>query len=216
MLRILPVVLFLILSPPRLFSMPSGGLTPSESTTLNREANQIIALGKIIISHPESPLIDRIFSQREAIMQRLRSLRGIVEIGSREQPTFDISPLYDLTLQKYKLSCEIAAMRMVIESLTPIKISEEMIFSSLRIQDGPLSPEGIWGDPDIGFVGSLTGSQRLRTGYGIYEKPLEKYGQSLGLHTVSSSIMSYDISRARIQLPLLLSALKGKKRIILW
>lgn len=34
-----------------------------------------------------------------------------------EKPTLDISNKYKLTLQKYKLSCEIAALRMVIFSL---------------------------------------------------------------------------------------------------
>jgi hypothetical protein len=64
---------------------------------------------------------------------------------------------------------------MVMESLSPREISEDEIFASLRQTPEPLGNDGIWGDPDIAFVGSITGSQNGKTGYGIHEKPLQKY-----------------------------------------
>jgi len=36
----------------------------------------------------------------------------------------------------------------------------------------PMSPDGIWGDPEKGFVGDINGPIFYRTGFGVYEKPI--------------------------------------------
>ncbi len=66
-------------------------------------------------------------------MKNAVQIFGTFQLHILEQPKFDISKKYKLTLQKYKLSCEIAALRMVIYSIIGKPISEEKILASIPI-----------------------------------------------------------------------------------
>jgi hypothetical protein len=96
-------------------------------------------------------------------------------------PTIDLSLGYHLAIQEYSLSCEIAALRILLDRLD-IRVTELDIFAQIP-QYPSVYSGGIWGDPDREFVGYSTGGQTRRTGYGIYEKPLADYVGTLGLHT---------------------------------
>ncbi len=87
-------------------------------------------------------------------------------------PTVDKTLSYPLTLQKYKLSCEIAALKIVLNALGK-NVSEEDVMSTIpQFKDEYNPVTKIWWDPEIEFVGYYTGSQRKMTGYGVYEQPL--------------------------------------------
>jgi uncharacterized protein YvpB len=96
-------------------------------------------------------------------------------------PTTDKTLDYTLTLQKYSLSCEIAAMRAVYRALG-YKRTEDQIITTLPFYNKPYDETtGIWWDPDKEFVGLIDGSQSKKTGYGIYETAIEKnFHQELG------------------------------------
>ena len=86
------------------------------------------------------------------------------------RPTFDTTLRYTPYLQKYALSCEIAALSMILQWLGSPR-SEDDIIANMQIFPTAYSG-GIWWDPDREFVGSITGSQRRATGYGVYAQPL--------------------------------------------
>ncbi len=96
-------------------------------------------------------------------------------------PTIDLSLSYRLAIQDYSLSCEIAALRILLDRFD-IRVTESEIFA--RIPQYPyVYSGGIWGDPDREFVGYYTGGQTRQTGYGVYERPLADYVDTLDLHT---------------------------------
>lgn len=175
----------------------------------------MISLGKQIDRAPENPLRDRLIYQRQALFDRAESLRNTFQ-WNRLTATLDVSHVYDFVIQKYKLSCEIAAVKMVMESLTPRKISEDEIFAELRQMPEPLSRDGIWGDPDIGFVGSITGSQNGKTGYGIHEKPLKKYLEKKWYTVTIPEDNEYAWLTPKKRLISLLDTLSEGYRIVLW
>jgi len=52
-------------------------------------------------------------------------------------------------------------------------VSEEELVRKLAFDTkDPMSPDGIWGDPEKGFVGDINGPIFYRTGFGVYEKPI--------------------------------------------
>lgn len=77
-------------------------------------------------------------------------------------------PLYR---QERNLSCEAASLRMAL-GYKGINISEEELINLVGYDNTPKNG-GIWGDPQYGFVGSITGRQ-IGSGYGVYWRPIEK------------------------------------------
>ena len=208
--------ILLVLTPTLFIPDTSHALNSRDISRLNSYTTQVISLGRLIESYPKSPLGDRIILQRKAILDRARELSGTLIFGYSPIPTFDISSKYHFLIQKYKLSCESAATSMVIESLTGIPTTEDTIFSSWRNMPEPYGSGAIWWDPDIGFVGSLTGSQFLRTGYGIYEKPIEKYLRWLGFTAISSNSMDTRTLTSPARLNENIEAIEAWDRVILW
>ncbi len=206
----------LFLSPYVLCAISSSPIQSDTYSMTRQYTNQAIALGKTIEKNAESPILDRVIYQREAIGNALQKLYAEFDYWFRWEITLDISHRYDFSLQKYKLSCEIAAVRMIIEGLTDRTISEDEIISKIRVQNEPLSPEGIWWDPDIGFVGSITGSQYKKTGYGIYEKPLSKYLKESGLNIEESIPKNNSYQQPASKLTTLLSSIDRWSLVMLW
>lgn len=83
-----------------------------------------------------------------------------------------ILPL-DFHRQEQSLSCEIATLKMAL-GVHDIDVSEAELISRLPFDPTPKG-NGIWGDPNVGFVGRINGSM-LRTGYGVYWDPIAKVG----------------------------------------
>ncbi len=74
--------------------------------------------------------------------------------------------------QEHSVTCEIAALRMVLNYFGATTTEDELISKIVFDTKEPKTPDNIWGDPDEGFVGSVDGSIFLGTGYGVYEKPI--------------------------------------------
>ena len=73
--------------------------------------------------------------------------------------------------QEHSLSCEIAALKMVLDyhdvSVTESELLRDLVFDTKE----PRSKENIWGDPDKGFVGDIDG-KIPNIGYGVYGNPI--------------------------------------------
>jgi hypothetical protein len=99
-------------------------------------------------------------TKNSTILRRIWNLR----------PTFDATLRYTPYLQKYPLSCEIAALSMILWSMGS-PTSEDIIIAQLP-KYSQVYTWGIWWDPDKEFVWYITWSQRRSTWYGIYAQPL--------------------------------------------
>lgn len=139
----------------------------------------------------------------------------LLENAWKKPPTFDATRKYVSYIQKYHLSCEIAAVKMVLESMGK-RISEDAIYAGIPRYSEALSGS-LWGHPDVEFVGYITGSQALRTGYGIHEKPLERYLEREGYSADSTNSYAYSGSmNPDSHLSGLLSTVEDGHHVILW
>ncbi len=91
--------------------------------------------------------------------------------------TFSFASASELPINWHKqessLSCEIAALKMAL-SYYGASVSETELIQNLNFDLTPHA-NGIWGDPNIGFVGNIKGSM-LKSGYGVYWEPIAKLG----------------------------------------
>lgn len=91
---------------------------------------------------------------------------------SETQHEFKLS--VPLKMQKYKFSCEAAALRSVL-SFYKIELDEDTIID-LMPKDPTLHKGNTWGDPDIGFVGDIHASNSFDS-YGIHWNALAKFAE---------------------------------------
>ena len=177
---------------------------------------QAVSLSRSLSGDVSDISREKIFQKRDALMSEASHLYEGFALRAMKKMTLDTSSKYKLTLQKYKLSCEVAALRIVIESVTWKYISEERIISRLPVFPLWLSDAGIWWDPEREFVGSYTGSQRNTTGYGIYEAPLAKYLSGISLVSTFSNAQIDPYLMPADRLEKWLEAIHSGASVILW
>lgn len=78
--------------------------------------------------------------------------------------------------QEHALSCEVAALRMAL-AYVGYQVSEDELIANLTFSAREPMKNGIWGDPDEGFVGNIDGSIFEFTGYGVYDRPIAALAQ---------------------------------------
>lgn len=119
--------------------------------------------------------------------------------------------------QEHALTCETAALRMAL-NYHGEKVTEEELLGKLAFNTkDPKSPENIWGDPDLGFVGDIDGSVFKGTGYGVYEKPILdlalKYRPSVIMEDTKLSDVLKEVKNGH---PVLVWGLLSKRKPVLW
>ncbi len=77
--------------------------------------------------------------------------------------------------QDHALSCEIATLVMALR-YRGINVGEAPIIKAIGVDPTP-KKNGVWGDPDVAFVGNIDG-QQPGTGYGVYAAPIAKAGSA--------------------------------------
>ncbi|MBP9779958.1 C39 family peptidase [Candidatus Gracilibacteria bacterium] len=160
-------------------------------------------------------LLSRIDAYRKGIYNEAEEIYPLIPSVWSKRPSMDTTYLYSPYIQKYPLSCEIATIKMILGSYGQRR-SEESIYRAIPRDYSALSG-GIWGDPDEEFVGSLTGTQGGRTGYGIYEAPLAKYLSNEGYATeiINNSSHTRQL-RPKQHLIYLINQVQLGSRVILW
>lgn len=94
-----------------------------------------------------------------------------------EIPKYELTPTLGIKLpinyvkQKYSYSCEFASAKALL-SYYDINVTEDEIINKTKINDRPIQ-DGIWGDPEIEFVGRLDGNGPKES-YGIHWKPISQ------------------------------------------
>ncbi|PIV90404.1 hypothetical protein COW46_02755 [Candidatus Gracilibacteria bacterium CG17_big_fil_post_rev_8_21_14_2_50_48_13] len=79
--------------------------------------------------------------------------------------------------QERSLSCEMASLRSLL-AYYGTEVEESMLISMLGVTEPLEYLDGIWGDPQIAFVGNINGTQSGKTGYGVYWKPTARVAQA--------------------------------------
>ena len=91
--------------------------------------------------------------------------------------------------QQHALSCEAAALRMALGAVG-LNLDESDILDRLARDPTPrqVLADGsvVWGDPDVGFVGSFDGVF-AQDGYGVYDGPIADVALSIGLSGTTHS-----------------------------
>lgn len=77
--------------------------------------------------------------------------------------------------QEHKLSCEVATLVMALR-YRGVDIGEQTLIDAIGF-DPTVKKGGIWGDPNVAFVGDIDG-QQPGTGYGVYAAPIAKAGST--------------------------------------
>ncbi|MFZ6035803.1 MAG: Ig-like domain-containing protein [Patescibacteria group bacterium] len=75
--------------------------------------------------------------------------------------------------QDHNLSCEVATLKMALNYFGA-NVTEQPLIDAIGFDPTPKS-NGVWGDPNIAFVGDIDGHQPS-TGYGVYWNPIAEAG----------------------------------------
>ena len=159
-------------------------------------------------------LLGRFIEYRNDNYETVRQTTSLVPAVWGIRPTLDITWLYEPYIQKYSLSCEIAAVKMVMQSLGTKK-TEEAIIKKIPVFSWPMT-NGVWWDPDQEFVGYITGTQGWKTGFGIYEFPLLRYVKNEGFTVSRNNNIIDPVMDPKKELTKLLEGIKNGSRVILW
>ena len=113
---------------------------------------------------------------QQAIELPAVAVRGLGRVAGlmSVEGTMDVQLPISFHRQEHSLSCEIATLKMALDSYG-ITIPEASLIDQLPFDRTPKGG-GVWGDPNEGFVGSIDGKM-LVTGYGVYWDPIAKVGQ---------------------------------------
>lgn len=102
---------------------------------------------------------------RAGAIRRVRMVRASASQKPAPTARLDV-PFFR---QERALSCEIAALRMVL-AYRGTTVSERDLLGQLPVDPAPRKG-GTWGDPDEGFVGLVDGIMS-KTGYGVHAGPI--------------------------------------------
>ena len=95
--------------------------------------------------------------------------------------------------QERALSCEVATLKMALK-VHGIEVSESELIARLPFDVTPRG-NGIWGDPNVGFVGRIDG-RMLHDGYGVYWDPIAALGERYAAASVMRHGSPQQLARA--------------------
>ncbi len=175
---------------------------------------------RLVLSHELDPAVRTPMEQVEKYLTNLLASRSreLQKPKIKIHRSYDISSRLDLSLQRYRLSCEIAATRIALSALGR-QMSEDQILSRLSFSSiDPLGSDGVWGDPDLGFVGRIAGSQAEQTGYGVYEAPLQDFLANIDYHSEILNESRYTElgMTPAAHLSILIDQLRQDRQVVLW
>jgi uncharacterized protein YvpB len=123
-------------------------------------------------------------------------------------------PYYD---QEHPVTCEISALRTALTYLGTNVTEQELVKKLKFSTTAGMSPFGIWGDPNQGFVGDVNGSIYEKTGYGVYEKPIADLASTYRpAHVLESPNLSKVIKEVKAGNPVIAWGILKDRKPIYW
>ncbi|MBP9812791.1 hypothetical protein KBC86_05385 [Candidatus Gracilibacteria bacterium] len=213
-LKVITFILGLMLMSP-VHAKSTESFTGEVENKFKQTITRIMRINKEVKNNPKNLLLDEIYRRRDIYTRYGKSLYRYLEIRNNYKPTLDVSGRYKLYLQKYLLSCEIAALRIIVEAVSGKFLTEEIIISEIP-HFREAYKDGVWGDPEMEFVGSYTGSQAKRTGYGIYGMPLSRFLDRKGYDNEYRNTLMSSGATGEDELEYALDSLEKGNHILFW
>lgn len=133
-------------------------------------------------------------------------------IIGQPKPTFELAVKFHK--QEHSLSCEAATLKMVLD-FYGLNVSESEIIKKMPFDPTPKN-NGVWGDPDKGFVGNIDG-RMPSTGYGIHWKPLAETARNWRGAEIIEGGLAGDLTRHLLAgRPVIVWGYLGRGRPLSW
>lgn len=175
------------------------------------------------VSGKYSPQTVEVYGEREGGWIQIQTNNGLKWVNegniNRSQVILNVPSIYQFP--ELHNGCEVVSLQMLVEhqigrSLNKVAFAFEMPFDQTKLKNYKTSSQ-IWGDPDVGFVGDVTGNT---PGYSINPEPLkrllDKYARGTNLTGNDFSVLENYVRNGKPVVTWVTVALNNPRPITTW
>ncbi|MBE7105885.1 S-layer protein [Bacillus cereus] len=175
------------------------------------------------VSGKYSPQTVEVYGEREGGWIQIQTNNGLKWVNegniNRSQVILNVPSIYQFP--ELHNGCEVVSLQMLVEhqigrSLNKVAFAFEMPFDQTKLKNYKTSSQ-IWGDPDVGFVGDVTGNT---PGYSINPEPLkrllDKYARGTNLTGNDFSVLEDYVRNGKPVVTWVTVALNNPRPITTW
>ncbi|HDR4420650.1 TPA: S-layer homology domain-containing protein [Bacillus cereus] len=175
------------------------------------------------VSGKYAPQTVEVYGKRDGGWIQIQTSNGLKWVNegnvNRSQVILNVPSLYQFP--ELHNGCEVVSLQMLVEhqigrSLNKVAFAFEMPFDQTKLRNYKTSSQ-IWGDPDVGFVGDVTGNT---PGYSINPEPLkkllDKYARGTNLTGNDLSVLEDYVRNGKPVVTWVTVALNNPRAITTW
>ncbi|MGE6344470.1 S-layer homology domain-containing protein [Bacillus mycoides] len=175
------------------------------------------------VSGKYSPQTVEVYGERAGGWIQIQTNNGLKWVNegniNRSQVILNVPSIYQFP--ELHNGCEVVSLQMLVEhqigrSLNKVAFAFEMPFDQTKLKNYKTSSQ-IWGDPDVGFVGDVTGNT---PGYSINPEPLkrllDKYARGTNLTGNDFSVLEDYVRNGKPVVTWVTVALNNPRPITTW
>ncbi|WP_235607879.1 S-layer homology domain-containing protein, partial [Bacillus cereus] len=175
------------------------------------------------VSGKYAPQTVEVYGERNGGWIQIQTSNGLKWVNegnvNRNQVILNVPSLYQFP--ELNNGCEVVSLQMLVEhqigrSLNKVAFAFEMPFDQTKLKNYKTSSQ-IWGDPDVGFVGDVTGNT---PGYSINPEPLkkllDKYARGTNLTGNDLSVLEDYVRNGKPVVTWVTVALNNPRAITTW
>ncbi|WP_375541912.1 S-layer homology domain-containing protein [Bacillus cereus group sp. BfR-BA-01425] len=175
------------------------------------------------VSGRYAPQTVEVYGERDGGWIQIQTSNGLKWVNegniNRSQVILNVPSLYQFP--ELHNGCEVVSLQMLVEhqigrSLNKVVFTFEMPFDQTKLKNYKTSSQ-IWGDPDVGFVGDVTGNT---PGYSINPEPLkrllDKYARGTNLTGNDLSVLEDYVRNGKPVVTWVTVALNNPRPITTW
>ncbi|MCU5325702.1 S-layer homology domain-containing protein [Bacillus cereus] len=175
------------------------------------------------VSGKYAPQTVEVYGERDGGWIQIQTSNGLKWVNegnvNRSQVILNVPSLYQFP--ELNNGCEVVSLQMLVEhqigrSLNKVMFAFEMPFDQTKLKNYKTSSQ-IWGDPDVGFVGDVTGNT---PGYSINPEPLkrllDKYARGTNLTGNDLSVLEDYVRNGKPVVTWVTVALNNPRAITTW
>ncbi|MCY9251793.1 S-layer homology domain-containing protein [Bacillus paranthracis] len=175
------------------------------------------------VSGRYAPQTVEVYGERDGGWIQIQTSNGLKWVNegniNRSQVILNVPSLYQFP--ELHNGCEVVSLQMLVEhqigrSLNKVVFAFEMPFDQTKLKNYKTSSQ-IWGDPDVGFVGDVTGNT---PGYSINPEPLkrllDKYARGTNLTGNDLSVLEDYVRNGKPVVTWVTVALNNPRPITTW
>ncbi|CAM4104963.1 S-layer-like y domain-containing protein [Bacillus luti] len=175
------------------------------------------------VSGKYAPQTVEVYGERDGGWIQIQTSNGLKWVNegnvNRSQVILNVPSLYQFP--ELNNGCEVVSLQMLVEhqigrSFNKVMFAFEMPFDQTKLKNYKTSSQ-IWGDPDVGFVGDVTGNT---PGYSINPEPLkrllDKYARGTNLTGNDLSVLEDYVRNGKPVVTWVTVALNNPRPITTW